>query len=315
VHKHGMKIYADEVLEKGHPKDWKEWGEFEPAGIDDPNLQDLFTESDRYHDDLTSSVRTEALNARQQDILSQMRWALDFLKDGQPKETIGDLNEVIKKSEVFINELKKMPVSDEKLRDVFIAYLQGNMTRLHDEIIPAIGNEKQLHDVIVELEKLLPNYFYSTMGPLVARKIYAKGKGLRVRAQIKTELISEEEKPNYLIRKEIWTNEQDPEYPGTEMRQAYSKDGDYIGDVKDAEYLCDEMGIIPEKSKPSHCVCSIGFCPKEQKWYGWSHRAIHSFGIGDEAIEWFPEGETKSGKIKTLEEAKKAAIAFADSVS
>ena len=29
-------------------------------------------------------------------------------------------------------------------------------------------------------------------------------------------------------------------------------------------------------------VCSIGFNPTEQKWYGWSHRAIYGFGIGSE---------------------------------
>lgn len=27
-------------------------------------------------------------------------------------------------------------------------------------------------------------------------------------------------------------------------------------------------------------VCCIGFNPKEQKWYGWSHRAMFGFGIG-----------------------------------
>jgi hypothetical protein len=27
-------------------------------------------------------------------------------------------------------------------------------------------------------------------------------------------------------------------------------------------------------------TCSIGFNPKEQKWYGWSHRGIFGFGIG-----------------------------------
>src|SRR5690606_8505321 len=26
----------------------------------------------------------------------------------------------------------------------------------------------------------------------------------------------------------------------------------------------------------------IGFNPKEQKWYGWSHRAVYGFGIGSE---------------------------------
>jgi len=30
---------------------------------------------------------------------------------------------------------------------------------------------------------------------------------------------------------------------------------------------------------------SIGFNEKEQKWYGWSHRAVASFGIGDKIFE------------------------------
>ena len=38
--------------------------------------------------------------------------------------------------------------------------------------------------------------------------------------------------------------------------------------------------INPEPSRPDHDYCSIGFCEKEQKWYGWSHRAMYGFGIG-----------------------------------
>jgi hypothetical protein len=179
VHKHGMKIYADEVLDKAHPKDF---GEFEPAGIDDPNLQSLFTESDRATDDLTSSDRSDMLHEQQQDIVGQIRWAIDFLKEGNKDEAIKDLKRVVEKSDAFIATLlgnknlgiPPVKVSDEKLRDVFIAYLQNNMTRLNDEVIPAIGNEEKLHEVITTLEKLLPNYFYSTIGPLVARRIYAR---------------------------------------------------------------------------------------------------------------------------------------------
>ena len=42
------------------------------------------------------------------------------------------------------------------------------------------------------------------------------------------------------------------------------------------------MGIQPELAHENDNVCAIGFCDKEQKWYGWSHRAIHGFGIGSE---------------------------------
>lgn len=65
-----------------------------------------------------------------------------------------------------------------------------------------------------------------------------------------------------------------------EMKTAYTPDGDYIGDPKRAYRLCKTRGIKPEKSSPDHCVCSIGFSDTEQKWYGWSHRAIFGFGIG-----------------------------------
>lgn len=96
---------------------------------------------------------------------------------------------------------------------------------------------------------------------------------------------------------------------------AYTFDGDYIGKQSNAEDL-KEMGIVPEKAHPNDSVCSIGFCEKENKWYGWSHRARYGFGIGDEvkkgdAIDGLPVGF----KAKTLEDVKKMAIAFADSVS
>ena len=66
------------------------------------------------------------------------------------------------------------------------------------------------------------------------------------------------------------------------MKSAYTPSGDYIGEPKWANRLCKVWGIKPEKANPSHCVCSIGFCEKEQKWYGWSHRAMCGFGIGSE---------------------------------
>lgn len=64
------------------------------------------------------------------------------------------------------------------------------------------------------------------------------------------------------------------------MKVAYTSDGDYIGDPRTAYRLCKKMGIAPELISQDRNVCSIGFCEQEQKWYGWSHRAIHGFGIG-----------------------------------
>lgn len=56
-------------------------------------------------------------------------------------------------------------------------------------------------------------------------------------------------------------------------------------------------------------------------WYGWSHRAIFGFKIGDKIFEEdFGDEKTNFAKhgskpIKTLDDAKKSAKAFADYVS
>lgn len=65
------------------------------------------------------------------------------------------------------------------------------------------------------------------------------------------------------------------------MKSAYTPDGHYIGNPKDAYRLCKKRGIKPELRTDHSRFCSIGFCEAEQKWYGWSHRAIYGFGVGD----------------------------------
>jgi len=67
----------------------------------------------------------------------------------------------------------------------------------------------------------------------------------------------------------------------------YSKvDGSYLGRVgseKNLEFLF-KRGITEQiqdgYGEPT--TSCIGFNPIEQKWYGWSHRAIFGFGIGSE---------------------------------
>lgn len=98
---------------------------------------------------------------------------------------------------------------------------------------------------------------------------------------------------------------------------AYTFDSGYIGTEANAKDL-EEMGIVPEKADPNDSVCSIGFCEKKNKWCGWSHRAGYVFGVGDEVEEGSAgiSDETPIGfKAKTLEDAKKMAISFADGVS
>ena len=87
-----------------------------------------------------------------------------------------------------------------------------------------------------------------------------------------TELISVQKMPDYgyELRTEWWrVNEEDEP---TKMVAAYtSKGGHYIGTAKNAYFLCHQMAIKPEVYRDENNTCSIGFCKKEQKWYGWSH--------------------------------------------
>ncbi len=94
----------------------------------------------------------------------------------------------------------------------------------------------------------------------------------------------------YVVRHELIDGRQ---YGGEDctMVSAYTPDGAYIGDSKWAYRLCTIRGIKPEVPQSESAdgdianrgrgfTCSIGFCAREEKWYGWSHRAIYGFGIG-----------------------------------
>ena len=116
------------------------------------------------------------------------------------------------------------------------------------------------------------------------------------------------------------------------VKSAYTPNGDYIGDNKAAYRLCVKRGIKPEKANLSHKVCSIGFCGSDQKWYGWSHRAIFGFGVGaivkegdctnssgwtDEHLRKHPEDDLSlpiGFTAMNLEDCRRMAIAFAESV-
>ena len=120
------------------------------------------------------------------------------------------------------------------------------------------------------------------------------------------------------------------------LEVAYTVTGYYIGTPEVAHSLCNERGISPEcisLSSADRNVCSIGFSAQDQKWYGWSHRAIYGFGVGDVAKEgdcvcssgWtdeylaeHPEKDLSlpvGFEAKTLDDAKRMAVAFAESVS
>lgn len=101
----------------------------------------------------------------------------------------------------------------------------------------------------------------------------------------------------YVVKDELY------EMEGCEpviLRMAYTHDGAYIGDALWAYRLCKRRGIKPELASPDHRTCSVGFCAAEQKWYGWSHRAMYGFGVGS---------EVKKGDCAYVPESKEAFIA------
>ena len=115
------------------------------------------------------------------------------------------------------------------------------------------------------------------------------------------------------------------------MLSFYSKDGGYIGDEDRIKSLVGKWGISPELIDAEQNVCSIGRSVKDGKWYGWSHRAICGFKIGDVVKEgdccassgWTDEYLKDHPDpyilpvgfvAKTEEDCKKMAIAFASSV-
>jgi len=118
------------------------------------------------------------------------------------------------------------------------------------------------------------------------------------------------------------------------IQYSLSKEGGYLGDSKIAYRLNKKYGIEQfEKTKDDHSVCSIGYSPRSKKWYGWSHRAIFGFKIGDKVKEgdccntsgytdeYLKDHPEEHGTLpvgfeaKTEADCKSMAIAFAQSVS
>ncbi len=111
-------------------------------------------------------------------------------------------------------------------------------------------------------------------------------------------------KAGYEVRTMLIDGKEAGGCPDFEMKSAYTPDGMYIGDPKWAYRLIVRRGIKPEVAEKSHTCCSFGFCEREQKWYGWSHRSIYGFGIGSEVkpgdIAFVP-----SNREEFLEEARR----------
>lgn len=123
---------------------------------------------------------------------------------------------------------------------------------------------------------------------------------------------------NYIEgRTEVWSmNGCDP----TPITAAYTFADEYIGDLRFAKYLAG-MCIRPELRTVDSNVCSVGYSAVDLKWYGWSHRALCGFTLGDKLFdEHYGEDDTlftEHGQttITTMDEAREAAAAFAAFVS
>lgn len=103
--------------------------------------------------------------------------------------------------------------------------------------------------------------------------------------------------------------------PPVVIKSAVTPEGHYIGDSGRAYQLIVKRGIKPEKVASNHSVCSVGFSEREQRWYGWSHRAIYGFKMGDTFKVSDPDGVVTTSTLATLEDCKREAVAFAASVS
>ena len=128
--------------------------------------------------------------------------------------------------------------------------------------------------------------------------------------------------PYIEARSEVWKitgDESDP--TGSAITACYTiPEGHYVGDLDFARYLLGQC-IHPELSSPEHGVCSVGYSPVKRAWAGWSHRALCFFTLGDRVFEE-RYGDDKTpfklhGRrvIANMEDARVAAVAFADYVS
>lgn len=142
------------------------------------------------------------------------------------------------------------------------------------------------------------------------------------------------------IKKEVLDLSSDAFGPELVGRKCYmyrcssKQDGSYVGPPEEAWKYVFQRGIESfYKTKEDHKTASIGFCPDCYMWYGWSHRAIYGFKVGDilkegelgtyssdldentEFIDEIKENLVPVGfECKTLYDCKKAASAFAFSV-
>lgn len=104
-------------------------------------------------------------------------------------------------------------------------------------------------------------------------------------------------------------------------RQAFTPSGDHIGGPDMVKHLITLRGIAPEKRRRESSTCSIGYSKRRKAYYGWSHRAICGFRIGDKIFQTrlgndkTPFRQHGNKIITTMAQARISAKRFARSVS
>ena len=131
-----------------------------------------------------------------------------------------------------------------------------------------------------------------------------------------------------------WTQKEMEEECAKHVYYISNVDGGYIGGEEEYKLLVEKYKLILiQKAQPNHKTCSIGYDPEANKWYGWSHRALCGFTIGDTVKEGdltassgfveeyriqHPDEDMSlpvGYKAQDLNGAKRMAIAFAEAVS
>lgn len=87
----------------------------------------------------------------------------------------------------------------------------------------------------------------------------------------------------FIVRQERISPREGSSEPSVDLEVAYVQYGRYFAYVGDIYKLLLERGITDQiqPARNDSTVCTIGFNPTEQSWYGWSHRAMLSFKVGD----------------------------------
>ena len=140
------------------------------------------------------------------------------------------------------------------------------------------------------------------------------------------QVLFRKEYPGYIYQRELINAAGITENSEMEMVNCYAiENKHWIGGAKEANFLCKKVGLrkieCPDGGAYKGHPAIIGFNEKEKKWYGWSHRAICGFGIGDKIFEEnFGDDKTNfkshgEADITTMAQAQQAAINFAHSVS